>query len=161
MPEIESWYAYRPEERRFKPVDFSELPSYSGSIFLRRTEYDWSFSKKADLTLFSPSGEEILVDEGLDLGGKKSNKKYNDRLQHIVNLSHHFSTGKEFRFLNGGGIVPKEILSGELKPTISRPDGTREWDIRRNGVLERAIYYDEDGDYQKTEFIGPALSDEG
>jgi hypothetical protein len=161
MNETISWYAYKPEDRRFKPIDFKELPDYSGHIFLKRSEYDLWLSKKVDLRLFSPSGEEILVDEGLNLGGKKSNKRYNDRLQHIVNLSHHFSTGREFRFLNGGGIVPKEILSGELKPTTSRPDGTREWEIRRDGVLERAIYYDEDGYYQQTEFIGPALEDEG
>ena len=160
MPETVNWYVYNPEDRRFKPINSKELPDYSGHIFLKRVERDWYFSKKVDLKLFSPSGEEILVDEGLNLGDRNSNKKYNDRLQHIVNLSHHFSTGKEFRFLNSGGIVPKEILSGELKPTISRPDGTREWEIRRNGILERVIYYDKDGYYQQTELRGPALADE-
>jgi len=155
-----NWYAYKPEDRIFKPINFSELPENSGNIFLKRREYTWWFSKKVDLTLFSPSGEKILIDEGLDLGDKKSNIIYNDRLQHIVNLSHYFSTGKEFRFLNGRGIVPKEILSGELKPTKDRPDGTKEWEIRRNGILERVIYYDKDGYYQQTEFRGPAIADE-
>jgi len=97
----------------------------------------------------------------LTLGGKESNKKYNDKLQHIVNLSHYFSTRKEFRFLNCGELVPKEILSGELKPTIEKPNGTREWEIRRDGFLEEVIYYDEDGYYQKTNFRGPAIADEG
>jgi hypothetical protein len=154
MPHTESWYVYEPENRRFKKVDFSELPDYSGHIFLKREEHDHYFSEKFDLTLFSPSGEEIIVDEELELGGKESNKRYNDSLQHIANVSNNFSTGREFRFLNDGGLVPKEILSGKLKPTKIGPNEKREWEFRRDGFLEKAIYY-ADGYYQQTTFGWP------
>jgi len=79
----EKWYIYSKEDRKFKPVNFSEVPDNSGSIILKYTKCSGHYN----LDLISPLGDPITLDGG-GLGNKRDNKRFEEKIQYLLNLSH-------------------------------------------------------------------------
>lgn len=93
--QTEKWFIYDPEERRFRPIDFSELPQNSGYAFLEQEDdVHFIYGGQRTITLFSPSGEKF-PSYSSELNDKKAIKECNKELQNIVNLAHKLSTEKQ------------------------------------------------------------------
>ena len=82
-----TWYIFKPEEnRKFKKVDFSEIPENPGFIFLTREIYKTDGEKRGFLKMFSPYGKTIkTVDYRID--SKESVREFDEKQQEIVNLA--------------------------------------------------------------------------
>ena len=77
--------------KKFKLVEFRELPENPGFVFLKRGIYEGYKGKRAFLQLFSPFGEQIQYFSEF-FSDKEFVKKFDENQQCIVNLAHKLST---------------------------------------------------------------------